>query len=233
MAWRTSANRSLAATAEVHYPSSDGKPVGETDFHILALMYLRYALQYYFRDQPDTYVATDMFLYYVQGDPSANKAPDVMIVKGVSKRLRRSFKVWEEQAGPCVIIELASENSWREDLYEKPPLYRQLGVREYFVFDPEDKYLHPQLQGFRRKGRRFVAMKAEPDGSLGSELLGLRLVPEQHLLRLVDVQTGRPLLTPDEQADLAEQERKRAEAAEAELARLRAAARRRKKKPKP
>src|SRR5262249_44265454 len=43
------------------YPDSDGEPMGETDFHIAALILLRQALQYYFARRR-VYVATDMFL---------------------------------------------------------------------------------------------------------------------------------------------------------------------------
>src|SRR2546421_67104 len=110
------------------YPDSDGKPVGETDFHVQALFWLREALQWFFAKVADVYVATDMFWYWEQGNPRANKAPDVMVVKGVGKHFRRSFRSWEEGGvRPCVIIELASEDSWREDLENKTVLYASLG----------------------------------------------------------------------------------------------------------
>ncbi|MFN7975701.1 MAG: hypothetical protein U0166_25735 [Acidobacteriota bacterium] len=38
----------LAALA-VHYPDSDGEPIGETDVHVKAILYLRDALDYVFR----------------------------------------------------------------------------------------------------------------------------------------------------------------------------------------
>src|SRR6266508_1661278 len=38
-----------AASPSVHYPESDGKPVGETDFHITVIFYLRQALRHFFR----------------------------------------------------------------------------------------------------------------------------------------------------------------------------------------
>ena len=57
------------------YPSSDGAPVGETDWHIWALILLREALEDWFAQRLDVYVASDLFLYYVEGDPAASKAP--------------------------------------------------------------------------------------------------------------------------------------------------------------
>ena len=47
----------------IHYPETDGKPMGETDVHIDALIYLREALRDHFRDAPQVYVAGNMFLY--------------------------------------------------------------------------------------------------------------------------------------------------------------------------
>jgi Uma2 family endonuclease len=204
------------------YPDSDGKPVGETDYHIAGLVYLREALQHYFRDRPDMYVATDMFLYYEEGNVKARKAPDVMIVRGVPKHFRRSFKLWREPAGPWIIIELISRKTRREDLQEKPGLYARLGVEEYYVYDPEGKTLRPPLQGFRRRGRRFLPRKLAADGSLTSRRLGLRLVPERELLRLIDLRAGEPLLTGAEHAARVEEAERRARTAEAEVARLRA-----------
>jgi Uma2 family endonuclease len=219
------------------YPCSDGKPVGETDYHVVALFYLRTALDGHFHDQDDVCVATDMFFYYQEGNPAANKSPDIMVVKGVPKRRRRSFKLWEENAGPCVIIELISRDSRNEDLVEKPRLYASLGVNEYFVYDPEGRSLRqPRLLGFRRNGQRFVPLKPAADGGLTSAELGLRLIPEGEIPRLVDVATGERLLTPEEliaEAKALRQElkqtRQQHQTAEPDLAKRRA---RRKKRPR-
>jgi len=202
------------------YPSSDGEPVGETDWHIWALILLREGLEDHFAERQDVYVASDLFLYYVKGDRNASKAPDAMVVKGVAKHFRRSFRTWVEKAMPCVIIELASGKTWQEDLGPKRALYARLGVAEYFVFDPEAAYLNPALQGFRLKGKKYVPLVAAVDESLTSKELGLRLLAEDHMLRLIDARTGQPILTRQERA---EQEKQRADALEAELKRLRAA----------
>src|SRR5262249_32185621 len=163
----------------------DGEPVGETDWHMWALILLREALEDTFANQADVKVASDMFLYYREGDPSASKAPDVMVIKGVSKHFRRSFKTWVENAMPSVIFEIASEKTWKDDRDGKRTLYESLGVVEYFVFDPEAVYLDPPLRGFRLKGKKYVPLVAAADGSLASKGLGLRLRREEHMLRLL------------------------------------------------
>ena len=104
------------ASKPIHYPESDGKPMGETDLHIDALIYLREALKDYFRDEAQVYVAGNMFLYYEEGNPAACLAPDVFVVQGVIKQERRTYKLWEEGRPPTVVFEITSRDSRLEDL---------------------------------------------------------------------------------------------------------------------
>jgi Uma2 family endonuclease len=204
----------------IYYPESDGKPMAETDVHINTLIYLREALRDHFRDDPQIYVAGNLFLYYEEGDPHQVVAPDVFVVKGAPKGDRRTYKLWEEDdKGPQVVFEVTSRSTRKEDLGPKKGTYEMLGVREYFLFDPLEEYLEPPLVrywleegGYRREaGERLV-----------SEVLGLELRVEGGCLWLYDLETGEKLLSP-----LEAQAARRAEAAarreaEEELARLRA-----------
>jgi Uma2 family endonuclease len=194
------------------YPDSDGRFLGETDHHNLAMIELREGLTDHFAGRADVYVASNIIWYYKEGDPKSRRDPDVLVAKKVGKHRRRSFRTWEEKAIPCTLFEIASRRTWRTDLGEKRQLYARLGVKEYFVFDPEGRYLDPVLQGFRLVKGQSVPMKPAADGSLISKELGLRLVPEGGMLRLIDLATGQPVLTRLE----------RAEALAAEVARLRA-----------
>lgn len=211
--------------------------MGETDYHLIALIYLYNALHDWFRLQDDVYVAGDMLLYYEEGNPKARRGPDVMVAKGVvGKHKRRSFRVWEEGVPPTVIIEVTSKKTRDEDEKEKPPVYASIGVKELFLFDPEGDWLRPRLRGFRLTGGTYAPMAVDDAGRLFSPELGLRLAIDDHLLRLIDPSTENPLPTSDElaeQARLARREAKyakRKESAakrrvaelEAEVARLRA-----------
>jgi len=213
----------------IHYPESDGKPIGETDWHINAIAYLRQTLRYLFRRTEQIYVSAATLFYFEEGNPAAFVAPDVFVVKEIAKHDRRIYKLWEEQVAPCAVFEITSRSSRLEDLGAKRGLYEMMGVREYFVFDPLDEYLSPRLQGFRLVERYYQPMDPSPQGTLFSQELGLILQPEGILLRLVDPNTGEALPTLDEAVDLAlaeaeraQAEAERADAAEAELARLRA-----------
>ncbi|HXT61211.1 MAG TPA: Uma2 family endonuclease [Pirellulales bacterium] len=204
------------------YPDSDGKPMGETEIHVIAIFDLYHALRRHFRHRQDVHVAADMFLYYEQGNPRACKAPDVMVSKGVrGKHPRRSFRVWEENAVPAVAFEVTSLKSRREDATEKPRAYAEAGIAEYFIFDPLDEYLKPRLQGFRLGPNGYEALPLDDDGRLTSQQLGLFLKPEEALLRLFDIQTGAALPSLDELDEQADAERRRADALEEELKRLR------------
>lgn len=205
----------------IHYPESDGQPIGETDFHISAILYLRQALHHFFREAERIYAAANMLFYYEEGNPAAVAVPDVFVVKGIAKHNRRTFKLWEEKVAPCTIFEITSRSTRLEDLGSKRALYEMLGVREYFLFDPLNEYLSPQLQGFRLVEAYYQPLELAPDGTLFSQALGLVLRPEDVLLRLVDPATGEALPTLDEAVELAQAEAARADAAEAEIARLR------------
>jgi Uma2 family endonuclease len=211
----------------VYYPDSDGKPLGESDWHIIALTYLFSALRRYFDRAADVYVAMDMFLYYEEGNPSAVVAPDIMVIRGVDKRMRPSFFTWRDRQVPCCVIEATSKNSRLEDLGTKRAVYAMLGVPEYFVFDPRREYLSPPLVRFTlTESGDYVR---EDGDSFHSEQLGLRLGMEDYLLRAYDPTTGAPLLTLEESEDAREAEQRAREvekqareAAEEELRQLRA-----------
>lgn len=178
------------ATEDIDYPETDGQPMGESEIHILAILHLLQALRHLFRERPDVYVAADLFLYYEEGNKNARKAPDVMVVKGVDRRLREVYKLWEEKVAPCLVFEITSRSSWWEDLVSKSSLYSSLGVREYILFDPRREYLEEPLIGFRLEGREYTRIPLAPDGSLFSAELGTTLRIEGDLLRVVDPQTG-------------------------------------------
>src|SRR5262249_30885675 len=134
--------------------------------------------------------------------------PDVLVALGVGTHPRRSYRVWEEGTLPRVLFEVASENTWREDAGDKREVYERLGVAEYFLFDPERRFLDPPLQGYRLQEGAYVPLERDEGGGLTSEELGLRLVPAGRMLRLIDVRTGEPVLT---RAERVEQEREQVE----------------------
>lgn len=201
------------------YPERDGKPLAETEAHAQLMINLIEALRSFFAAQPEVYVWGNMFIYYVEGDTRKNVAPDVFVVRGVGKRLgervRRVYKLWEEGVAPCVAIEVTSSETKNEDLHRKKDLYAQLGIKEYFIFDPEYRYLKPPFRAYRLSGAQYVEL-AVTNSPVRSEELGLDLVDTGETLRLFDPPTGLFLLTPEEEAAARQQAQARAVRAEAE-----------------
>src|SRR5271157_2229002 len=211
----------------IEYPSSDGKPMGETGTHArVALMNIYGVLYLYFMHNPKVAVHADMFVYYVQGDPKRNVCPDAFVAMGVPNEPdRRSYKVWKEGKAPDVVFEVTSRKTRKQDLTKKFEIYRDvLRVREYFLFDPFEEYLDPSLQGYR-----LVAGSYEPipmiKGGMPSEVLGLELQRFDVELKFYNPETGKLLPSVhelDREIETRELARREAEVArrEAEAARL-------------
>ena len=196
---------------EVKYPTTDGKPMAETELHIDELIEGLQVLRDRFAGEPNVYVGGNMLLYYEEGKPKSRKAPDVMVVKGVpSQPERRSFKVWVEKAVPCFILEATSKKTAREDQEGKRLLYQRLGVREYFLFDPLHEYLERQLMGYRLVGGKYEPLTPDDGGGLVSEELGMRLVAEEAHVGLFRLDTGARVPNPMQVYELQEQAERRA-----------------------
>ena len=211
----------LSAPAAVHYPSSDGKPMAESDFQRTPLMYAVGRLRHHFRHRPDVYVSGNLLLYYEEGNPRAVVAPDVFVVLGASGADRSSYRLWEEPKAPDFVLEITSRSTHREDQGRKRELYRSLGVREYWQYDPTSDCLAPPLQGLQLNGgeyRRLPERLSDGTPVLASAVLGLELRLTTRGLRFRDPQTGEELSDLKETDDARERERQARQAAETRLA---------------
>lgn len=212
------------------YPSADGTPVAETYLHLYAILITLEVLRQYLIGQQAT-VLGNQFMYYSQGYPKLRVAPDVMVIFGVEPGGRDNYKIWEEGAVPSVVFEITSPGTRQKDEGFKFTLYEQLGVQEYWLFDPKGEWLEDMLIGYRLHGDTY-----EPITDGRSEPLKLRLIPESSLISFYREDTGEKLLIPDELAEelqqqrqqttqameRAEQEQERADRAEAQVEQLKA-----------
>ena len=201
---------------KVDYPTSDGKPMAETDVHRELMMDLIETLKVHYAADPMVYVSGNLLLYYVEGNKRKHVSPDVFVVRGIAKGLRDYYLLWDEGKGPDIAIELTSKSTRSEDVKTKMALYRDvLQVPEYFLFDPRQEYLTPSMQGYRLIDG-FYEQIGSVAGRLPSEVLGLHLERSGSELRLYDPLTGRRLPTSAERAEAerqrADTERQRAEA---------------------
>ena len=196
-----------AKAVEPYFPESDGQPMGETGIHVKVILHVLAVLLAFFRKRNDILVGANQFMYWDADDPSQVAAPDVYVIFGVSPEPRRTIKTWIEGKAPDVVFEITSRKTKAEDLGTKRALYEELGVREYFLFDPENDYLRPPLQGFRlNEQSRYVPLSGQ---TLHSELLGLDLKIIGGTLRLFDSATDKILLGWDESAEIIEAQTER------------------------
>ena len=204
----------------IEYPSSDGEPMAETKAQYVALTDTVSALENHYISRPDVFVGGDMLMYYRMNDNRTSVAPDVFVVIGATgKHYRDSWIVWREGKAPDFVMEIASSSTWRRDAAEKRDIYAEMGVSEYWRYDPIGSFFSPELVGERLVGGEYqpIALETDSDGILRgrSDVLTLDICAKPGLeLRLYDPEGGRWLLTHRESEEARQ-------AAEEEVRRLR------------
>lgn len=200
-------------TEDEIYPSSHEGDSGESDSHYILNSYLWNALKLFFQERDDVFIAANMNLYFEEQDPKKWVAPDIMVTVGVAKRKRRTYKLWQEKIFPQVIIEVASDSTWKNDIDEKLKTYERLCVEEYYVLQSE-KFLPFPFMAYLREGEK-LKFASLPDNRILSPRLGLEIVRTNEEIRLFEPNKKQFLLTVAEMAA-------RVEIAEAEIERLKA-----------
>ncbi len=192
------------------YPSSDGKPLAENDWQLEAILSALDILRGHFEDRPDVYVSGDLLIYYEEGNPRKAVAPDVFVVLGADKHKRMIYKLWDEPKAPDFVLEVASKNTWKEDVGPKRATYAALGIREYWLFDPKGEYWNPPLQGLTLEDGAYRPLGARVEAgrwTLRSTVLGMDLWAEESLVRFRDVGSGEVMRTWSEHRDAYRRER--------------------------
>ena len=217
------------------YPYSDSSAV-ESHNHERARTHLVEVVRARFADRSDVYAASDLGLYFERGNRKALVVPDALVAFGVDAHPDLSYKLWEQRRVPDFVMEVLSRRTWRKDVHEKPGLYADLGVREYWLYDP---YGTRTDGGAVLEGRRLVAVgdwapvaRCPAGDGFVSEVLDLDILVAKGELRLRDRETGEVVPNLAESIAFAELSNKRAdretaranrEAARAEIAERRLA----------
>ena len=216
----------------VVYPEEE--KVSESELQGNARRYVQGALSIRYQEQPDIYVAGDLFVFYRMNDAEARLAPDIMVVFGAAESPPRpSWRVWREGGvTPDFVLEIASTGTVADDAGWKRDRYAAMEVREYWRFDPQGGELMRELltgEVLDAAGEyQPLPVDRDAAGILRghSALLGLDLCVVGSELRLYDPVAGKWLLSHAESEAArvsAEAAQAAAEARVAELeARLRA-----------
>jgi len=135
------------AESDIIYPESDGQPMAENTLQFQWIVTIQGGLDSLFANDPNVFVAGDLFWYPVEGDPAIRTAPDAMVVFGRPKGHRGSYMQWrEDDIPPQVVFEVLSPGNRPPELIRKYDFYRRYGVEEYYIYDPNQG----DLSGWRR-----------------------------------------------------------------------------------
>lgn len=187
---------SLATDADlaVLYPAT-GPSVGQSPLHVAVCVQAYDALRGHFAGREGCVVRMDHDIYYRPHPEPAFVCPDVFVCFGVDAEAlepTESYRAFD--AGPpSFVLEVASHSTHNKDLDEKPAIYWEMGVDEYWRFDPTGEFYTPTLQGDRRAGGAWQRIEVTPDGGGlrgHSAALALDLHAEPGRLRFGDPDTG-------------------------------------------
>ena len=192
--------------------------MGETSVHAALVHYLMEVLTWLFHGQVCA-IYENLNFYQTSNPNEYPLAPDIAVLKEVDFRHLRSWKVGKSGSAPQVVFEIASEETWKKDLDEKPLKYAQIGVAEYFAYDPNEPALRrstaQRLYGWHLSKStskpQMQAMPLGPQGRLWSPHLNSFLAPEVELLRLYDRQGHLRLTQAENEAEARRAETRRAE----------------------
>jgi Uma2 family endonuclease len=224
----------------INYDTAFGEDdeMSQTDIHNALIYYLMNVLGRLFSGR-NIGMFTSISLYGAPLSPNRYKSPDLLVIDGLVSNPNQeiaSYTIDTDHPAPRVLMEICSEGNWQNDVEtdQKPAIYAQMGVPEYFAVDPHIEQVwtgewlqQGRLIGWRLNGQTHNYQRILPDarGWFWSEQLNCYLVieaPYGRTLHLYDA-TGQLLLTDEEaerQAKLAERLAKLAAQQQVETERL-------------
>lgn len=191
------------------YEDEEENDMGQSFLHMVTIHILFACLEAHLRARwPKLRVFADMNCYYLEGPPHERTgskpyiSADIMIVEPYRPlpRSQVSYTIDKDGPVPRVVIEVLSPGTAdRRDLEEKVTIYRKLQVREYILVDLSEKLL-ADMSLLKRLQPNGTWMDEYPDNQDGvTSELGFRLIiDEESNLAVVDVETGKRYLRPDE-----------------------------------
>lgn len=127
---------------DIIYPESDGKPMADNTKQFELIVEIKKGLDLLYINDPQVFIAGDLFWYPIEGQPKIVTAPDVMVAFGRPKVDRGSYKQWEEDnIAPQVVFEILSPSNNRIEMSKKLLFFERYGVEEYYLYDPEENVL--------------------------------------------------------------------------------------------
>ena len=179
--------------------------------------------------RPNVFIDSGNFICYDRSNLNVRVAPDVYIAIGVDAEAIRSrglYLPWEVGKPPDWVLEVASESTGRVDTGRKRRIYAEIGIPEYWRFDPTGGDYHGRaLSGERLVNGAYqtIELTTEPDGVLKgySDVLGISLCWDDGMPRFYNPVSGEYLRSVTETHVLLGQSEAALDAERAENRRLR------------
>jgi len=196
----------VAQLTTIDYPESDNKPMADNTKQFRWILTIEQNLDWLYAQDPQVFVAGDLFWYPVEGRSDIVTAPDILVVFGRPKGDRGSYKQWEEaNIAPQVAFEILSPSNSKMEMKKKLLFYDRYGVAEYYLYDPDRDH----LEGWLRRENESLKNIAEIQNWI-SPRLGIRFDMSGEELKLYRPD-GTPFYSYNEISVLLLQERQRAE----------------------
>ncbi|MBC8043526.1 MAG: Uma2 family endonuclease [Rhizobacter sp.] len=169
-----------AADDHVIYPSNVKMPQGEKH-HDICLNILLF-LQVMYGDDETMHAGGDIFCYYIKGNPRKSFAPDAFVIRGIDKKPRKVFKLWEEPLDFRFALEVWSDSNTELEKRQKFALYQDtVRALEYAELDEDTG----KLTGYRlNEDGLYEEITPESNGRMNFNELDAELCYEGDLLRL-------------------------------------------------
>ena len=183
----------------IFYPATDGAPLPDGSEQYYEFLHVNTLLQIHYADWPRTLVSGNTFIYYDQGRPGRNIAPDCYVAFDVNadEIIRQEhYRIWIVGKPPEFALEIASKHTAHNDLVPKRELYAAIGIGEYWRYDPTEnsRYYGERLVGERLVDGEYQRLPMAPDVEGRprgySPTLELDLVWEDRILRFYNPATG-------------------------------------------
>ncbi|MBE9164816.1 MULTISPECIES: Uma2 family endonuclease [Microcoleaceae] len=197
--------------SNIIYPDDNGEPMSDNTEQFRLIVWIKENLELLFANDPNVFVAGDLLWYPVEGNNKLCQAPDVMVVFGIPKGYRGSYKQWnEDKISPQVVFEIWSPGNRPAPMIKKFKFYERYGVEEYYLYDRQTL----ELTGWQRVEEELEAIE-QIDGWI-SPRLGVRFGLSETGLEMFGP-SGEPFVSFVELAQLRQQAEARAQEAEALL----------------
>jgi len=162
----------------ISYPESDGKPMADNPKQFRYIVAIHSGISALFANRDDVFVAGDLLWYPVEGNNKLRVAPDVLVAFDRPPGDRGSYLQWREgNISPHVVFEVLSPGNTISEMVRKFNFYRQYGVEEYYLYDPD----RGELTGWMRQGDHLEEIPemqdwVSPRLGIRFELAGVDLV---------------------------------------------------------